>query len=40
MAVLSAELNIVDPGSGAGMRSLKRGVNQGKSLIKCSMNKT
>jgi hypothetical protein len=30
----------MDPGSGAGVTSLKRCVYQGKSLIKCSMNKT
>jgi hypothetical protein len=30
----------MDPGSGAGVTSLKKGMQQGKSLIKCSMHKT
>lgn len=30
----------MDPGSGAGVTSLKRRVHQGKSLIKCPMHKT
>jgi hypothetical protein len=30
----------MEPGSGAGVTSLKRYVYQGKSLIKCSMHKT